>query len=156
MTSARLDSPPLQSFHSGTPRERKLPRVSNLLNRHTLILHLLIIGSPPPPPPRLMGHPPPHPTTLSSLMCSCSSGGFRFGRLMELAQGSAAQRWGGDRYITITKETQCCKQQRVIPSAGSVRGLFMERAGKGTIYIPASAELINSHSTKQTDVVTTR
>lgn len=35
------------------------------------------------------------PPTLSFLVCSCSSTGFRFGRLMELAQGSAAQGWGG-------------------------------------------------------------
>lgn len=69
---------------------------ANLLIKHTLILHLFIIGSFSPPPPNLLIDPP----TLSFLMSSCSNVGFRFGRLMELAQGSAAQGWGGDRYIT--------------------------------------------------------
>lgn len=81
---------------AASPHEQQRMHESNLLMKHTLILHLFIIGSFSPPPPSLLIDPP----TLSFLMSSCSNVGFRFGRLMELAQGSAAQGWGGDRYIT--------------------------------------------------------
>lgn len=99
VTSARLDVPPPQSLQRGSavrPHMNNNMHESNLLIKHTLILHLFIIGSFPPPPPNVLIDPP----TLSFLMSSCSNVGFRFGRLMELAQGSAAQGWGGDRYIT--------------------------------------------------------
>lgn len=39
--------------------------------------------------------------------CRCSISGFRFGRFMELAQGSRAQGWGGDGYIYITGSNYC-------------------------------------------------
>lgn len=44
---------------------------------------------------------------IPNCVCRCSISGFRFGRFMELAQGSRAQGWGGDRYIYITGFNYC-------------------------------------------------
>lgn len=73
--------------------ESKLPMKHNPAHRFCICPSL---GHFLPPPPSLLWDP----ATRSFLMCSCSSAGFRFGRLMELAQGSAAQGWGGDGFIT--------------------------------------------------------